>query len=160
MTNEADYYAILEVKPDADEETLRVAYRRLAWRYHPDIAGPEGLERMREINIAYQTLSDPERRKVYDAGVPSTRVDVQREAPAPARARTARAGLRMVGQGPLALRLRFTALDQAPVAAMALSADGSWWALGQMDGRITVVRARDGAVAHVLTFGSGERPGT
>ncbi len=76
MTNEADYYAILEVKPDADEETLRVAYRRLAWRYHPDIAGPEGLERMREINIAYQTLSDPERRKVYDVGAPSTRVDI------------------------------------------------------------------------------------
>ena len=82
----------------------------------------------------------------------------QREAPA--RARPARVGLRMVGQGPLALRLRFTALDQTPVAAMALSADGAWWALGQTDGRITVVSARDGAVAHVLTFGSGERPGT
>jgi WD40 repeat protein len=159
MTDEADYYAILEVKPDADDETLRIAYRRLAWRYHPDIAGPEGLERMREINIAYQTLSDPERRKIYDASAGIARLNIQREPPTP-RTRPERAGLRMVASGPFALRLRFTALDQAPVVAMAFSADGAWWALGQMDGRITVASARDGAVAHVLTFGAKERPGT
>ncbi len=158
MTDEADYYAILEVKPDADEETLRTAYRRLAWRYHPDIAGPEGLERMRAINVAYQTLSDPERRKTYDASVSGAQTSAHREAPP--RARPTRTSLRPVASGPLTPRLRFTALDQAPVAAMAFSADGAWWALGQMDGRITVVSARDGAVTRTLTFGAGERPGT
>lgn len=158
MTDEADYYAILEVKPDADEEALRLAYRRLAWRYHPDIAGPEGLERMREINVAYQTLSDPDRRRVYDANTAVARVDVQREAAA--RQRPERTGLRMVETGPLTLRLRYTALDQTPVVAMAMSGDGAWWALGQMDGRVTVASARDGAVAHVLAFGARERPGT
>lgn len=158
MADEADYYAILEVKPDADEEALRIAYRRLAWRYHPDIAGPEGLERMREINVAYQTLSDSERRRAYDAGLSSARVDAQRETPV--RPRPERGGLRMVGTGPLALRLRYTTLDQTPVVATALSGDGAWWALGQMDGRITVASARDGAVAHALAFGARERPGT
>jgi WD40 repeat protein len=158
MTDEPDYYTILEVNPDADEETLRVAYRRLAWRYHPDIAGPEGLERMREINIAYQILSDPERRKEYDASISRPQEDVQREALA--RARADRAGLRIVAAGPFSLYLRYTALDQTPVVAMALSADGAWWALGQMDGRITVGSARDGTVAHVLVFGARDRPGS
>jgi hypothetical protein len=96
---------------------------------------------------------------VYDAGLSSSaRVEAQREAPA--RPRSERAGLRMVGAGPLALRLRFTALDQTPVAAMALSGDSAWWALGQMDGRVTIASARDGAVARVLAFGTRERPGT
>lgn len=158
MTEEADYYAILEVKPDADEETLRIAYRRLAWRYHPDIAGPEGLERMRAINIAYQTLSDAERRKLYDAGSSSARGDTQRETPP--QARPERTGLRIVASGPLNLRLRYTGLDQSPVAATAMSADGAMWGLGQIDGRIHVVSARDGTGARALAFGSGERPGT
>lgn len=156
--DEVDYYAILEVKPDADEETLRIAYRRLAWRYHPDIAGPEGLERMRAINIAYQTLSDQERRKAYDVSFSGARAAAQRERPP--RARSERVGLRLVASGPLALRLRYTELDQAPVVALAFSADSAWWALGQVDGRITVVNARDGSAARELTFGAGERPGT
>lgn len=158
MTVEPDYYAILEVRPDADEETLRVAYRRLAWRYHPDIAGPDGLERMREINAAYQTLSDPERRRLYDASAPSARSEGQREAPA--RPRQERAGLRAVESGPMALCLRYTALDSTPVVAAAFDAVGGRWALGQQDGRITVVSAKDGAVAGTLAFGAQERPGT
>ncbi|MGH2505395.1 MAG: J domain-containing protein [Ktedonobacterales bacterium] len=78
MADETDYYAILEVARDADDEALRLAYRRMAWRYHPDIAGPDGLERMRAINAAYQTLADPARRKLYDDGATGAR-------PAPAR---------------------------------------------------------------------------
>src|SRR5579883_2421459 len=72
MADEPDYYATLEVAPNADDEELRQAYRRLAWRYHPDRAGPESAERMRLVNVAYQTLSDPERRRIYDAQRPAT----------------------------------------------------------------------------------------
>src|SRR5579863_7624111 len=72
MAEEPDYYATLEVTPGADDEELRQAYRRLAWRYHPDRAGPESAERMRLLNVAYQTLSDSERRRVYDAQRPAT----------------------------------------------------------------------------------------
>src|SRR5579863_4862680 len=71
MAEEPDYYATLEVTPGADDEELRQAYRRLAWRYHPDRAGPESAERMRLLNVAYQTLSDPERRRIYDAQRPA-----------------------------------------------------------------------------------------
>ncbi len=66
MAEELDYYAILEVAPDADEAAIRFAFRRLARRYHPDIAGTGSLERMQQLNAAYQTLSDPTQRRIYD----------------------------------------------------------------------------------------------
>lgn len=60
-----DYYKILGVDENASEEEIKKAYRKLAHQYHPDKAG--GSEaRFKEINEAYQTLSDPERRRQYD----------------------------------------------------------------------------------------------
>lgn len=62
-----DYYACLGVEPDAGAEEIKKAYRRLARRYHPDVAREEGAEeRFKEISEAYQTLSDPEKRQAYD----------------------------------------------------------------------------------------------
>lgn len=61
-----NYYAILGVPLDADNDTLKRAYRQLARRYHPDLAGPEGAGQMRRINRAYDVLSDPEKRLNYD----------------------------------------------------------------------------------------------
>jgi hypothetical protein len=61
-----DYYAILRVPTDADAETLRAAYHQLARQYHPDVAGDEGIVRMKEINRAYSILSDPDKRRAYD----------------------------------------------------------------------------------------------
>src|SRR5436305_6423656 len=61
-----NYYAILGVPIDADNETLKRAYRQLARRYHPDLAGPEGAVHMKRINRAYDVLSDPEKRLNYD----------------------------------------------------------------------------------------------
>src|SRR5438270_7953531 len=61
-----NYYAILGVPIDADDDTLRRAYRQLARRYHPDLAGPEGAGHMKRINRAYDVLSDPEKRQKYD----------------------------------------------------------------------------------------------
>src|SRR5947209_20165898 len=61
-----NYYAILGIPIDADDDTLKRAYRQLARRYHPDLAGPEGAVQMKRINRAYDVLSDPEKRLNYD----------------------------------------------------------------------------------------------
>jgi curved DNA-binding protein len=63
-----DYYKELEISPDADEKTIKQAYRRLARQYHPDVnAGDDAAaERFKAINEAYQTLGDAEKRKAYD----------------------------------------------------------------------------------------------
>ena len=61
-----DYYVVLGIAEDADEETIRSAFRALARRYHPDVgagSSPVEFQRARE---AYETLADPERRRRYD----------------------------------------------------------------------------------------------
>ncbi len=63
-----DYYRILEVPRTADEKTIKSAYRRLARKHHPDVSkGKDSTERFKEINEAYEVLSDPEKRRRYDA---------------------------------------------------------------------------------------------
>src|SRR5438876_3509416 len=63
-----DYYAALGVAPDADEQAIKQAYRKLARQYHPDVnpGDKQAEERFKEINEAYQSLNDPERRRKYD----------------------------------------------------------------------------------------------
>lgn len=68
---EKDYYKVLGVPEAATESEIRKAYRRLAKTHHPDAhSGEDGLpgsdERFKEINAAYDVLSDPDRRKEYD----------------------------------------------------------------------------------------------
>ena len=61
-----DYYVVLGIAEDADEEMIRSAFRALARRYHPDVgagSSPVEFQRARE---AYETLVDPERRRRYD----------------------------------------------------------------------------------------------
>jgi curved DNA-binding protein CbpA len=65
-----NYYQILMVDQAADTDIISVVHRRLAQRYHPDVdPGPEARRRMLEINDAWDTLRDPERRKRYDASL-------------------------------------------------------------------------------------------
>src|SRR5437868_2221710 len=66
MDTADNYYAILGVPIDADSETIKHAYRQLARRYHPDLAGPGGTVQMKRINRAYDVLGDPEKRLNYD----------------------------------------------------------------------------------------------
>jgi len=64
-----DYYEILGIDQEADEVTIKQAYRRLAIKYHPDRnpGDRQSAERMKEINEAYAILSDPRKRQQYDA---------------------------------------------------------------------------------------------
>jgi molecular chaperone DnaJ len=63
-----DYYEILGVSRNASIEEIKAAYRNLAKKYHPDVAQnkEEAEKKFKEINEAYQVLSDPEKRKIYD----------------------------------------------------------------------------------------------
>ena len=62
-----DYYEILGVSRSADKEELKRAYRRLARKYHPDVNKEPGAEdRFKEINRAYEILSDPEMKARFD----------------------------------------------------------------------------------------------
>lgn len=62
-----DYYEVLGVPRDTDENAIKSAYRKLARQYHPDVnKATDAGERFKEINEAYEVLSDPEKRGVYD----------------------------------------------------------------------------------------------
>ena len=68
MANKRDYYEVLGVAKDADEATIKKAYRQLAKKYHPDVnpGDKDAEEKFKEVNEAYQTLSDPQKRASYD----------------------------------------------------------------------------------------------
>ena len=57
-----DLYARLELPTDARPEAIEIAWRALLRRHHPDVAGPQGLELAKRINVAHDWLSDPDLR--------------------------------------------------------------------------------------------------
>ena len=76
-----DYYEVLGVPRDADQDTIRRAYRKLARQYHPDVnSDSDAEERFKEIGEAYEVLSDAEKRERYDRLGARWR-ETEREAP-------------------------------------------------------------------------------
>ena len=68
MADKRDYYEVLGVDKNADEATLKKAYRQLAKKYHPDTnpGDKEAEAKFKEASEAYAVLSDPEKRQKYD----------------------------------------------------------------------------------------------
>ena len=67
MTAERDFYEILGVERSATDAEIKRAFRKLAQQWHPDVnADGEAQQRFKEVNEAYQVLSDPQRRQTYD----------------------------------------------------------------------------------------------
>ncbi len=64
-----DYYAVLGVSREANPDAIKAAFRKLARQYHPDVAKDKKVaeEKFKEINEAYEVLSDPQKRQKYDS---------------------------------------------------------------------------------------------
>src|SRR5258705_2420893 len=62
----SDYYEVLQVSPNAQQETIQRVYRMLAQHYHPDNADTGDTAAFNEVLEAYRVLSDPEKRAGYD----------------------------------------------------------------------------------------------
>ena len=92
MSGARDPYKVLQVDPEADPEVIQAAYRRLAQKYHPDLAGaagsPEHVEASRKmvaLNAAWEVIGDPTRRAAHDetrVGAGAAAAEAHRRAPA------------------------------------------------------------------------------
>lgn len=90
---EKDLYAILQVHPQAEQVVIEAAYRKLIRKYYPDVnQSPDAHERTVELNDAYAVLSDPARRRSYDAGSRQDASKPAEEVKSPPRTSTAASG--------------------------------------------------------------------
>ena len=80
MPNQTSYYALLGLHPSASAPEIRRAYRELSKRYHPDttteLTGARATAKFQQLNEAYATLSNPERRLTYDLKIGYSRLSV------------------------------------------------------------------------------------
>jgi len=68
MAEKRDYYEVLELTKNASEDDIKKAYRKLAKKYHPDLnKAPDAADKFKEVQEAYEVLSDPQKKAAYDA---------------------------------------------------------------------------------------------
>ncbi len=171
--HEPDYYAILGIAPDADEAAIRLAFRRLALKFHPDVAGAEYAERMGQINVAYRVLSNPERRRLYDlqntivAPAPPSEPAPPRHDPPPQREQSAppihrtvqRGGTLSVTPGPLKRVAALEHADATPIAALHLAGSAPFLAAGLLDGRAALWNIVSRQLVRTFSFDAGSGAG-
>lgn len=87
-----DPYKVLQVDSEAEDEVIQAAYRRLAQKYHPDVAGSDGLDRMTAINAAWSLLRDPAQRADLDRARRTAAPGPTAAAPSPSTTRPAAPG--------------------------------------------------------------------
>ena len=160
-----ELYKVLGVSKKASDEEIKKAYRKLARKYHPDRNpdDPQAEEKFKEVQGAYDTLSDPEKRKEYDAGGDVRRL---RRRPGPARSAAAARRRRLRRRRPrrhllrdLQPRRRAAAAGRSRCAAAtsrprsSLSFDQ---AVNGAQVSVTVPKAERCPTCH----GSGAKPGT
>jgi curved DNA-binding protein len=76
-----DYYKVMGLRRESDEKEIKMAYRRLARKYHPDLSKePHAEDKFKELGEAYEVLRDPEKRRVYDQYVADEGLRQQRQA--------------------------------------------------------------------------------
>src|SRR3990172_967703 len=120
-----DYYKILGVARTADDKAIKSAYRRLARKHHPDVAkAKDSGARFKEIGEAYEVLSDPEKRRRYDALGPDWQRYAEGPPGAPATSRAGRAGRAAVAAGS-ARGARWTCGSRRASGAASASASGA-----------------------------------
>ena len=68
MAGKRDYYEVLGIDRNADDASIKKAYRKMAKKYHPDMNkdNPAAEEKFKEVTEAYNVLSDKEKKKLYD----------------------------------------------------------------------------------------------
>ena len=102
-----DFYALLGVARDASPEEIKKAYRKLARELHPDVnPDPEHQERFKMVTAAYEVLSDPEKRQMYDMGADPRQAGGGFSGEGISPFTTAKARLRFSIRGTLSSRLR------------------------------------------------------
>jgi len=118
----ADLYGTLGLKPNASQNDIRRAYFRLARKYHPDLHPGDAVaeERMEGINLAYETLSDADKRKEYDILIGIRVATATAAEPAP--------GTEGAQEWPVGLG------DRSPYQVLGLSSEAEQWVIRESFG--------------------------
>jgi len=149
-----DPYKVLQVDPEAEDEVIEAAYRRLARKYHPDVSsGPDAQDRMVRINQAWEMLKDPTRRAAVDRARSRSATAAARVAAAEGRARAASHG---PGHAGARSSTRHTGSTGADPRQPSGGVPPSWGFRGVTDPGVDEFRARPQHVSPNWTSGRSQ----